>query len=221
MDMDAIYDDMLKRSQELDITFHPSIHDSNDPDRCLAIYTLLDTNNMTCTKFGDHLFKQLKDIEDTFSYQPGHGLHITWFQLQAMGKTDLCSSYKYIHVLSKHCPTLLNVNISFERLVLTKNSLVALGYPDKSVNDWRESLRTQLHESNVPFCEPYKSDLVHCTLLRFSNRPPSIHTKKLLRIIEQIRTPLFTVKIQNIDTGYSSWQMLSNQLNRIYTIGLS
>jgi hypothetical protein len=217
--MDAIYDDMQERSTRLNITNHPTIHDENDPDRCLAIYTLLNHYNIELTQFGGQLFKHLAQIEDTFAYQPGSGLHVTWFQLQQMGKTNICDPSVYSSILQDHMPKLLKLSIRFERLCLTKNSLVALGYvkDDAYVNEWRDSLRAELTEGAIPYDEPYKSDLIHCTLIRFANRPPSSTTINLLRILEKIRIHLFTAHIDRVDTGYSSWHMLAHQLQPCLT----
>ena len=222
--MDAIYDDMQERSKQLTLTNHPTIHDENDPERCLAIYSLLNHYNIELTPFGGQLFKHLSQIEETFAYQPGSGLHITWFQLQQMGKTHICHPGVYNSILHEHIPKLLNITIRFERLCLTKNSLVALGYVDTNetyVNEWRDSLRAELTESAIPYDEPYKSDLIHCTLIRFANRPPSTTTIHFLRIIEQIRIHLFTAHIDRVDTGYGSWHMLAHQLQPCLTKSLS
>ena len=201
--MEPIYDAMLHRQALLVPRAHPGV--VTDPSTCLAIYAPLEDVEMT------EAFRELQTrCQAFFPYTMEGGvnqgrLHVTLLQLLTFGqfRPDQDTLAPYASLLEELLPELLPLTVEFQHVCVAATSVMMLGFPDKDVNAWRERFRRRCLEAKVPLHEPYKADLVHCTLARFATVP----TPKQLAGLACRSVVLGRVRIHRWLVGPATWRV--------------
>lgn len=209
----TIYDEMVDRNRKLigneGYTWQPKLKQYLYPEECYAIYSLVDP--LSISEHYQNLMSTLQDSEAVFPYVPyddvhAGRLHWTIMQLLTFGHIHLLHGLqdRFEQIVTGALQRLLPVNIEFTRTCVLRGSIVALGFADKDVNVWREALRTELLESGLPIVEPYKADIVHVTLGRFSGPVTDLN-------LESVEAPLFTARVLQATLAPATWRLMRHE----------
>ena len=104
--------------------------------------------------------------------------------------------------------------IHFNSLILTPSNLVLVGHPTIDVNHVRESVRAGLRELGYPLYEPYKSDILHMTLVRFSEPVTPQQHAVLEQFVATAENESFSalLRVECLSLSPASWKMTPAEL---------
>jgi hypothetical protein len=105
--------------------------------------------------------------------------------------------------------------ICFDSLILTPSNLVLVGHPTVDINYVRESVRECMREVGYPVLEPYKSDTLHMTLVRFAGPVTASEQASLEKLVESCEVdPDFNglLRVNGIAVSPASWKMLASEI---------
>ena len=249
--LEDIYREMITRNHQQvqavgttgDQLLTAALNEEDDSRRCLAVYTLFSKLNwrpskrflalmdFVRTELGaEHCVFELEAAPlsppspSNASVLPG-ALHFTLMQAvrfdlfkQTVFPLDYSSVVQAILVNYFTC-----FEIEFNRLCLLPGSLVMMGDPSIDLNTRRHVLRKELGRVGYPLYEPYKSDICHTTLCRFTS-PLSKEKETRLRVyIDEFQNApqtgnlltgesLGRLKIQELNISSATWRMRSEEL---------
>jgi hypothetical protein len=222
-----IYKEMISRQKKnvaFPCTYDPHVWEeleSHCPLRfCYALTTMID------------IPPQLEDVIETFHRAaPGHliykskptipqegHLHITWMQMASFSHymKEGLSSHDVATICSIARETWHTVpcfDVLFFRALLLPQGIVLLGIPTFDINTVRQHYREELQSYNL-IHEPYKSNIVHATCLRFTHPITTAQQEQLKQLTE---IPfLFRVSIQDAKIGKSTWSMTRLPAHDLY-----
>ena len=166
---------------------------------------------------GNQCFYSVLSEEDSIQSNPLVGaLHWTLmqfirFDLNAV--TPLPGDYyQTIQAILVNCMN--TFEICFDRICITPASILMLGTPTLDLNSCREYLRKELSRIGYPVFEPYKVDIVHSTLVRFSTLLNKEQEAKLLEIEAKYNGKyLGKLVVDSIMLSAATWRMKSKELN--------
>lgn len=105
--------------------------------------------------------------------------------------------------------------IHFDSLILTPSNLVLVGHPTIDVNGVRDCVRACLHDLGYPLLEPYRADILHMTLVRFSQPlTPDLHASLEHLVASSNADDSFNalLRVDHVDVSPASWKMLPEEL---------
>ena len=142
----------------------------------------------------------------------------TFLQLLGFGKfeeTKLPADYLHLFetlLLEAFSP----FEICFDSLILTPSNLVLVGHPTVDVNDVRESVRECMRDLGYPLLEPYKSDTLHMTLVRFVEPLSDAEQAALEHLVDScLEYPAFSaslLRVSHLAVSPASWKMLESEI---------
>ena len=228
--LDDIYSEMATRQAGV-IAASGYQHDAEllapDARRCQALYALCTPASFTHSVQLKALLARLKSglggrhvIYDVLSGSPAPdaalgALHFTFMQLvgfDMFAKVDLPAGYRDAleAVLLQALPAF---HINFSRVVVTNRSIMLAGHPTVDVNFCREQVRSVLSRASFPLYEPYKSDIVHMTLVRFASPVTDAEKATLATALSECAgAPLGSMHVTTLSLTPSSWKMLPCEL---------
>lgn len=230
LQFDSIYCDLFKR-QEADILQNGTSYDTSllsvDLRRCHAVYFMFTTNSWNPTSIFNQFLKELERIvgSNHVYYQVCHdrdeyvlrgNLHFTLFQLIGFDMFDLVHVPEDYHkivcsIVSNFIP---EFSVVFHSVVITPRSIMMLGTPSVNLNYMRDLVRREFGRLGMPIMEPYRSDLAHATLLRFTEQIDTHRTKSLICLTKQFRNCFMgTLRIDSFKVGPASWKMQNSELH--------
>lgn len=199
------------------------LKDLSYPDTSCAIFSPLVRKDSLLTSnflylmdfFRNHpeTFLTYEFEQDTLGKNPNECgvLHHTILQILTFGKhQELLEKHqdKYIEILKEFLPEILPLEIMFRKICITPKGIIALGYPHKDVNAWRDKLREKLGSLSLPLFEPIQTNIVHVSLARVCGivRPEVL--EKLMLLIDTIQdTNIFLTTISKWNFGLGSWRL--------------
>jgi HAD superfamily hydrolase (TIGR01509 family) len=231
--LQGIYSEMIPRNLDLvrlnGIKYDGALNASVDNRRCHAAFTLFDGINWFPTSAFMQLEQEVHTIlgSDQILYRvirPNEGrpqvggLHFTLMQLIKFELFDACSVPEdYYEVLQAMLVSSLTAfEINFHSIALTPTSLLLLGTPSVDVNHARGYLRREMARIGYPLFEPYKSDLVHATIARFSKPMTPSTIEKLSTLVNRFpNTQLGRLNVSHITLAPGSWRMNPSELHQL------
>lgn len=180
----------------------------------------------------DTLFENAsKHFDEHIVYSPKHTtpeniglLHLTFLQLLKVGDVNHRLSkdiiLRYVKLLEKFILRLSPFRINFEGVIAIPTGLALYGYPSIDVNKIRQQIRQDFVDKNLPFSEPYPTDIIHSTLVRFTRPNQSQKALNFTTKYEKI-SKLDGVKIDKLFLGYGSWKMKPQETKMLYEFNLS
>lgn len=233
--MESIYNELIQRN-ELEIKsngfgFDPLLLKENDERRCLAIYNndtmmrysaLDELRHFCCDKFPQDVTFGCDGREENDNALLGH-LHHTFMQVVSFSQAHLVDIYNVKKIVS----VLRDLNIprysvTFNMLAVVKSGLIMLGIPSIDVNRYREEFRETMSVLGLPMLEPYKNDIVHSTLFRWSHEPTCEETNRLFEIVQKYnqsdKEPLAFLKVDSFTVSKASWKMKPRELRCEHTV---
>lgn len=176
--------------------------------------------------FRDQPMENSSDVYDSSLDRFGY-FHVTWFQYQTFGQGQpLSEETKHrrddmIRTQIQHSPfarddTISRVKIHWQGIALTPAGLIMLGLPhddlfghhsknEPAIQVWRKKCRQELQsDPEFQFSEPYKPNLIHVTIFRFSALalPNSDMANSVLETCKQLVT-----KYQKASFGVSEFTL--------------
>lgn len=222
--MKAIYDEMQQR-QALQIkvegyTFDPLLNGENH-QRCFAAYTLCNYENLYTTGSFDHLVGTLEQVfgvnQVMYRLRSGQNaaifgqLHMTLMQLvgfNVYGTIPIPEDYSEV-LESIILRVVRPFEVHFNRIIVTRGSVLLVGHPTTSLNHARDDIRKALARIDYPLYEPYRNDIAHMTLVRFAN-PLSddqvVFLKQISTLFKDGRT-YAKMSVSVVDISVASWKM--------------
>ena len=88
-----------------------------------------------------------------------------------------------------------------------------LGTPNLDINHIRNLVRSDLRRLKLPFMEPYHSNTVHMTLVRFSSEISMHQANELYDLTRKNGHSFFgTLAVKCFEVGPASWKMQYSEL---------
>lgn len=231
--MASIYDDMTLRQQAA-IAKNGYTHDATlvqaaQEARCFAVYTMFSEANTTaCSRLNhvtDRLRKQLGHKHAVYRFLDGDGdctpltggFHFTLMQMIGFDiYPGLALPADYGSVVQAILTRLLpaSFEIDFDRLILTRGSLLLAGNPTIALNSVRDELRVALARIGYPLYEPYKNDIAHATLVRFAAPLDGKDEALLQQVVDDTRagSTLARLRVSGVTISPASWKMQPAEL---------
>lgn len=215
-ELDNLYDEMKLRQIKLN-QYDEEILNPYDTRKCLAVFDL--TKNMMSNNFNSLLndLDKLKSCgvlfkPDNNNKQYGY-LHLTLMQLISFDKFkhDYMTSNleKYKTIISKYIKNII-IRVRYRHLIVVSNGILICAYPDTNINNIRENIRRDILESKLELHEPYKNNICHSTLFRFTRQLTNDEIHLLMEIIKKYdNTDLGEVVYDSFITDTSTY--LQNQ----------
>lgn len=234
--MSSIYDEMEAR-QRADIKARGHSHDpvlkTNHPARCFAAYTLCTYDNFHAYAALDLLLGRLqRDLGDrhvVYRLRPDKNhalfgrLHMTFMQLLGFdiyGTVPLPDDYVDVleSILLRHVKPF---EVHFTRVIVTRGSVALVGHPTIGLNDVRDQVRNALARIGYPLYEPYKNDIAHMTLVRFTEAVTDADVAALKTVVTESKALLYaTLRVDGLDLSAASWKMQDKDLVDARTVRL-
>lgn len=132
-------------------------------------------------------------------YQKDAYIHSTLIQLVGFNdiKTNGLLNGKDLEKYKEICRN-ININpfaIYYRRLALTDKGIIMLGYPSININEKRDLLKNEIKKNNI----------VHSTILRFTDKLTKEEINTLSQIIQEFENHfLLDVYISKLTLGYGS-----------------
>ena len=223
----VVYDEMLNRQRRLlqNGTVGDPLLVGKDTRRCLAAYQICEPNCWQCTSAFQDLCVKVRGIlksEHVLYGEPSSGfglldgaLHFTFMQLIGFDVYDRTRvPIDYCEVVQALLVNRLpKFECRFDSLAVTPNSIFVYGNASCDVNHVRDAVRRELSRIGYPLLEPYKSDMVHMTLVRFTKSLDQSQLKELLAIEQESRGKVLGVLTSShISVSEASWKMQQNEL---------
>ncbi len=195
-----------------------------DSRRCLAAYQLCGANNWLPTKaFGDLCLELRKVLRgDHVLYGTSDAirtldgvLHFTLMQLIGFDVYDpskLPADYCEViqGLLVNRLP---KFECRFDSVVVTPRNMFVYGTASCDVNHVRGEIRRELSRIGYPLLEPYKSDMIHMTLVRFTKPLSPEQLAAVLDLTKQVSgRQLGNLLVDRISISEASWKMQPNEL---------
>jgi len=210
-----IYEEMRQRTTQL-IQKIGTIGDAQlmcaeeDPRRCHAVYAFCTLENWQPTALFSSLMERLRSVlPGQLIYGMGT-LHFTLLQLigfDVFSQVQLPANYYEVlqAMLVNRLPAF---ECYFDSVVCTPKTIMVQGWASSDLNHSRDELRRELKRLNYPLLEPYVSNILHMTLVRFTH---PLDSGQLTQVWEIAKTfsgrSLGTLKVSALDMGPASWQM--------------
>jgi len=228
MSLEDIYADMNKRNcpSKQEPQPNPTLG-----GRCYAVYALGDWYLRPSWR---RLVTKLQAIlpKNTYClYKPlpetGEGLlHQTLLQYIGFDapKDDADKATDVVHDVMKSQNKALW--IQYRGLVWTSTGLAMAGYLQNPIDydyimDTRRKIELALTTSELPCFVPYKNDIVHSTLIRWTKLPDAYVLERLQEEVAKWQEcELGEIRIRNWTIGEGSWQQLRQQRTDIYSVPL-
>jgi hypothetical protein len=233
----AIYNEMIprnkKRVEENGFSIDALLNSSIDTRRGIGIFAYYD--DFTSSDF-DTLYDEAiaifpqqviyhyasQEVVPTHKLPYAGLLHWTFFQLQSVVDEipDLFEQRlrEYKDALAKAIFTLPPLSIEFAGMSAVSSGILFHGYPDQDVNSVRENIRQQLLAHQLPFYEPYKSNIVHSTFVRLANTIDPKIVNDFVRKNADIK--IGTLSVKKLYLGYASWRMDPSETRMLYEFDL-
>lgn len=149
-------------------------------------------------------------------------IHFTFFQYIKVDSipTDFSEQQmkQYAGITRSIVESMPPLTIEYKGVMAIPTGLLMYGYPSYDVNPYREQIREQLADQKIPFVEPYKSNIVHSTLMRIAT---PMDAERLIAFADRYKdTELFQFSVSNIQLCYGSWRMRNNEIAKIHEYNL-
>jgi hypothetical protein len=111
--------------------------------------------------------------------------------------------------------------ITYKGLVWTPTGLALAGYCDDeaTVMKVREEIEAALKSHNLPCDIPYKNDILHVTLLRWTSEPGKLILLKLEKEVERWSECVFgELRIKQWTVGKGSWRMKEDEREDYFAV---
>lgn len=208
-----VYEEMKTRNLEIVNRFgiqgDPQLL-QNDSRLCHAVYTMASQENWRPTETFATLKQRLRELlPNHLHYDVGQGLHWTFLQLIGFDVFDSVQLpddyYSVIEAfLVNRCKPFL---CRMDQLVLTPKSLMMCGSDSFGVDHVRESLRRELKRLGYPLFEPYHNNIVHMTLVRFTEPVDEKTCQVLQELVHETSGVLGVLGVKEMQMGPATWQM--------------
>lgn len=127
--------------------------------------------------------------------------HCTFLLLEGMsGKSYPINNIDY---LLSYIRTIPPFEVKFDRLIPVKTGLVICGKSSININKIRENIRNMGYVKNVP----YKMDIIHSTVFRWSGEVSHEHIREWLRMIPDETSHYGTLYVEGFDIAECSYLM--------------
>ncbi len=104
-------------------------------------------------------------------------------------------------------------DIVFDQLVVTPSSILILGLPSADVNTFRVRLRHEMSRAGLLVAEPYKMDIVHATLVRFTEPLSQSQVESLVKTVKSFdRKFLGKLVVDHYSVGPATGKMQPGEL---------
>jgi len=214
--------------------FDAELLQERDIRRCYALYSVCTPKNWKPTTLFNELMYQLRNcVKDTkqieykvlfsdpsTSIAPSDildgALHFTFLQFLSFNiypKVKIPADYN--EVVSAIIVNWLNsFEIQFHSVVVTPKSVLILGSPSTNINSIRDHTRRELKREGMVMYEPYLSNLVHMTIMRFATALSESQMKKLVEISQRFRdVSLGTLYVSQFNLSPASWKMQPEEIS--------
>lgn len=145
-------------------------------------------------------------------------LHCTIFQFFGVESIDPRFQpevlKQYDEVLSDVLSQVPPFTVTYAGIIAVPSGLLMYGYPSININSMRDEIRAKLDERHILYKEPYKSDIVHSTLMRLRN--PVAPTELLNFAKKYGDTDLGTLRVTDVALCYASWRMRPNEVKNVH-----
>jgi hypothetical protein len=224
--MEQVYQQMNERNIWYKTT--PRINEDLSKGRCLAAYAVGD---WYLNPSFQRLFNKLKHLvgETACLYRPepyqSEGLlHQTLLQFV---KFDAYPHAEEMVLKAMECvseiiaKSQLALSITYKGLVWTPTGLALAGYCDDEVlvMKVREEIEQALRTLELPCDIPYKNDILHTTLLRWTQKPDTLLLVKLEKEVERWSECTFgELRVREWRVGKASWRMKEEERDDFFAI---
>lgn len=227
-----IYQEMSERNRrnilEKGLRYDPLIaHNNKDTRKGLGIFAF--PRNDLGVNFSSILEKVTTNFGDQVIYTPfppqsklGGVLHFTLMQM--VGVKDKVADHfvasvdRYADILKNVLFELGSFSINYSGLIVIPTGFLMYGYPSKHLNKYREKIRDLVGGCNLPFEEPYKTDIVHSTFVRFCNEDSVDKVVSFGRDFYSCDLGCFDIK--ELFLGFGSWRMQPREIQMLYKFDL-
>jgi HAD superfamily hydrolase (TIGR01509 family) len=207
-ELEEIYREMKARNrtmiEETGLRWDPLLG-IRDERLCHAIYVFCEPTNWSPTVSYLALMQRLIEMVPRHVFGL---LHFTLMQLvgfEVFDQVKLPADY-YQVIQSFLVNHMVCFECHFDRVCLTPKSIMLQGVPSIHVNHARNLLRRELKRLGYPLLEPYKSDMIHMTLVRFCE---PLDLGDLEKVAERFSgVDLGTLRVTHFDMGPASWDMI-------------
>ncbi len=227
-DLHQIHKEMRERNLTAFQVERPVYDVHKDHRRCCALYCLTNRSNWfptqkltnelmgwrecsTITYDADHnLTPSARRLID--SSHATHGtLHFTLMQLLGFsdqpGREFKGDPAKLVDLIQRYLPAF---QIHFHTFAVTPKAIAILGTPTADINLVREKIR---QEFGAVLDEPYKNNIVHMTIVRFTNGQNWSTTEDLVDLASAPSEPLGVLHVDQLIMSQASWRMLPEELS--------
>uniref|UniRef100_A0A6C0D058 Nucleotidyl transferase domain-containing protein n=1 Tax=viral metagenome TaxID=1070528 RepID=A0A6C0D058_9ZZZZ len=225
-EMKLIYDEMFTRNtlQLVKGYNYDSLLLENDDMKCFAIFCTTNELNwypnynfINCTQLIEknlsksHIF--FKDFEDLTNNINEGLLHFTLLQLVGFDFYNSCIFPEHFSkTVEAMCISLFpSFFIEFTKVIVLPKSIVVVGVPSININLIRDKLRHEFSRLCLPLMEPYKNNILHMTLVRFTS-PLTINEKSFLSTINGLEDIFGKLKVSSLGIGSCTWKMLPQDI---------
>lgn len=224
--MEQVYQRMNERN--IWYKCQPKINEDLSKGRCYAVYALGDWYLNASFQRLFHRLKQLVD-ETACLYRPvpfqSEGLlHQTLLQFV---KFDAYPHAEEMVLKAMECvseilaKTQLATCITYKGLVWTPTGLALAGYceDETMVMKVREEMEQALRSQELPCDIPYKNDILHATVLRWTKKPDSLTLVKLEKEVERWAECTFgDIRVREWRVGKASWRMKDDERDDYFAV---
>jgi len=232
--MDSIYDEMSARQRRaidaLGFSHDASLSLPDQPARCYAAYALCTRANLTECPPLDALLGRLRHAFGKshavygvpqqgarFGALDGH-LHFTFMQMIGFDVyPGLALPADYGNVAHAILSRLVTspFEIEFDRVIMTRGSLLLAGKPSIALNTVREEMRRAMTRIGYALYEPYTNDIAHATLLRLAAPQDGAASAALRQLVQSVPRgcTLARMRVDGLTVSQASWKMQPSELD--------
>lgn len=224
--MEKVYEEMNQRN--IWFKTNPRVNHAIEKDRCVAAYAL---EGWSLEPSFPRLYAKLKSLVGDYAclyrpipYQSEGLLHQTLLQFIKFNSYPHAPEVvlKAMEVVAEIISqSNLALWITYKGLVWTPTGLALAGYCDdeEKLTRLRQEIEEALKEKDLPCDIPYKNDILHATLVRWTKEPDKTTLLKLEKEVERwSECILGELRVNKWLVGKGSWRMKEEEREDFFAV---
>lgn len=170
------------------------------------------------------VLSELKAIEPDQYYYPNSDLHVTVLSIiscyQGFDLSDIDID-EYIGLLTKELEDIRKFTIEIQGIALSKSGVLITGYPDTTLNELRDKLRSAFKQSDLQHSidSRYTIKTAHSTVMRF--RKEIQNKEKLISEVDKNNLIHFgTLEVNSLELVFNDWYQRKSRTKMLKVIKL-
>lgn len=221
MDLNNLYEDIMKRGQEsiLQGNEYVDLTINDCQDTRMGITLVIRPTQYIQDKVCDVITK-LKKIEPEQYYYPREDFHLTLFDIITARQSFHYSEEQKLNCMALADAVLKNFSpfqIEFKGLTMSESCVMVKGFCDEKIQEIRTQFRTQIEGYGLKLDERYPTKSSHITISRF--RKSITNGEKFVKTVQSLsQTEFGVMEVKNVELIYHNWFDSIKELIQNYSL---